>query len=124
MEKIEEMLKQLTPIKEKPEVFGLKVLESSILVNTSETESITSNETYSSDISKIEKAFNSLEIYNDFKLNRLRNKVNPTSLTKNWHPKPTPPDIQFEERNYQSQFSVSSDKLYDGILMAFPNKKS
>ena len=54
-----------------------------------------------------------MEIHSDLKLNRLRNKVNPASLTKNWYPKPTPPNIQFEERNSQSQFSVSSDKLYE-----------
>ncbi|KAK9994918.1 hypothetical protein SO802_024621 [Lithocarpus litseifolius] len=35
------------------------------------------------------------------------------SFTKNWYTKPTPPDIQFEERIFQSQFSVSADKLYE-----------
>ncbi|KAL0001509.1 hypothetical protein SO802_015290 [Lithocarpus litseifolius] len=38
---------------------------------------------------------------------------NPTSLTKNWYPRPTPPDLQYEERNVSSQFSVSSSKLYE-----------
>ena len=36
----------------------------------------------------------------------------PTTLTKNWYPRPTPPDLQFEERN-SNQFSVSSSKLYE-----------
>jgi hypothetical protein len=34
-------------------------------------------------------------------------------LQKNWYSRPTPPDLQFEERFLQSQFSVSSDKLYE-----------
>ena len=37
----------------------------------------------------------------------------PISFTKNWYPKPTPPDIQFEERSFQTQFSFSADKLYE-----------
>ena len=37
----------------------------------------------------------------------------PMSFTKNWYPRPTPPDMQFEKRVFQSQFSVSSDKLYE-----------
>ena len=35
------------------------------------------------------------------------------SFTKNWYSKPTPPDMQFEERSSQIQFSVSADKLYE-----------
>ena len=37
----------------------------------------------------------------------------PMSCTKNWYSKPTPPDMQFEERSFQTQFSVSADKLYE-----------
>ena len=37
----------------------------------------------------------------------------PMSFTKNWYSKPTPPDMQFEERSFQTQFSVSADKLYE-----------
>ena len=36
-----------------------------------------------------------------------------TSLTKNWYPRPTPPNLQFKERNVSNQFSVSSSKLYE-----------
>ena len=36
-----------------------------------------------------------------------------TILTKNWYPRPTPLDLQFEERNVSNQFSVSSGKLYE-----------
>ena len=32
---------------------------------------------------------------------------------KNWYSKPTPPDMHFEERAFQTQFSVSADKLYE-----------
>ena len=35
------------------------------------------------------------------------------SFTKNWYSRPTPPDMQFEERVFQTQFSVSPDKLYE-----------
>lgn len=91
MKKIEEMLEQLTP--EKPQKSGLKVLDSFTIVNPSDSESIISMETNSSNITKFENAFKNLEIDNDLKLKRLRNKVDPTSLTKNWYPRPTPPDI-------------------------------
>ena len=37
----------------------------------------------------------------------------PMSFTKNWYSKPTPPDMQFEERSFQTQFSISADKLYE-----------
>ena len=37
----------------------------------------------------------------------------PMSFTKNWYSKPTPHDMQFEERSFQTQFSVSADKLYE-----------
>ena len=37
----------------------------------------------------------------------------PMSFTKNWYSKPTPPDMQFEERSFQTQFSVSVDKIYE-----------
>ena len=40
-------------------------------------------------------------------------KPNLISFTKNWYSKPTPPDMQFEERFFQTQFSVSADKLYE-----------
>ena len=45
----------------------------------------------------------------------------PMSFTKNWYSRPTPPDMQFEERIFQTQFSISVDKLYewniDGLSM-------
>ena len=35
----------------------------------------------------------------------------PISFTKNWYSKPIPPNMQYEERSFQTQFSVSADKL-------------
>ncbi|KAL4616185.1 hypothetical protein ACB092_07G180400 [Castanea dentata] len=46
-------------------------------------------------------------------IKRFVGKPNLTSFTKNWYSKPTPPDVQFEERSSQTQFSVSADKLYE-----------
>ena len=37
----------------------------------------------------------------------------PMSFTKNQYSKPTPPNMQFEERSFQTQFPVSVDKLYE-----------
>ncbi|KAL4632369.1 hypothetical protein ACB092_04G045300 [Castanea dentata] len=46
-------------------------------------------------------------------IKRFVGKPNPTSFTKNWYSKPTPPDLQFKERSFQTQFSVSAEKLYE-----------
>ena len=35
------------------------------------------------------------------------------SFTKNWYSRPTLPDMQFEERVFQTKFFVSADKLYE-----------
>ena len=32
---------------------------------------------------------------------------------KKWYSKPTPPDMQFKERSFQTQFSMSTDKIYE-----------
>ena len=40
-------------------------------------------------------------------------------LTRNWYSKPTPPDMQFEERAFQTQFSVSADKIYEWNIDGF-----
>ena len=56
-----------------------------------------------STIQEIENQFNKLSF----------NKLNSISLTKNWYSKPTPPDLQFEERNLSNQFFVLSSKMYE-----------
>ena len=39
---------------------------------------------------------------------------NPCLLQKKkWYSKPTPPDMQFKERSFQTQFSMSTDKIYE-----------
>jgi hypothetical protein len=82
-----------------------KIPESS--ESSSETESSSESDS-DENIRKVEKALSALE------LNRIHKpRFSPTSFTKNWYPKPTPPDIQFEERSFQSQFTVSADKLYE-----------
>lgn len=61
------------------------------------------NDSDSSTINEIENQFKKLSF----------NKPNPTSQTKNWYSRPTPPDLQFEERNLDNQFSVSAKKMYE-----------
>ena len=105
-EKIEQMLKELNKVKtEKGESSKINVLHKNDEV-TVETCSSRSEIASDEEIDKLEKVFG--------KLQRITNKKpNPTSFTKNWYPKPTPPDMQFEERNFQHQFSVSADNLYE-----------
>ena len=51
---------------------------------------------------------------NDFpEIKRFVGNPKPMSFTKNWYSKPTPPDMQFEERVLQTQFSVFADKFYE-----------
>jgi hypothetical protein len=110
VEKIEEILKDLVKTKqEQPStsntVSVAKIPESS--ENSSETES-TNVSNSDENIIKVERTLSALE------LNRIHKpKFSPMSLTKNWYPRPTLLDIQFEERNFQSQFVVSADKLYE-----------
>ena len=55
------------------------------------------------------------KVFDDYlpKIKRFVGKPNPMSFTKNWYSKPTPPDMQFEERYFQTQFFVSADKFYE-----------
>ena len=57
-------------------------------------------------------------------IKRFVGKSIPMSFTKNWYSKPTPPDMQFEERSFQTQFSVSLIKFMNEILMVCLNRKS
>ncbi|KAG2685236.1 hypothetical protein I3760_10G115400 [Carya illinoinensis] len=49
----------------------------------------------------------------NFQLAGLESKPNPMSFTRNWYSKPTLPDLQFEEKIFQSQSSYSADKTYE-----------
>ena len=57
------------------------------------------------------------------KVKRIVVKPNPMSFTENWYSKPTPPDMQFEERFFQTQFSVSTDKLYEWNIDGLPEQE-
>ncbi|KAI5338516.1 hypothetical protein L3X38_017787 [Prunus dulcis] len=110
--------KTTTHVKTVEQVYALgKELEVCQLLNLesinpdSDQESVQSLDSVDSNISKIEKAFTELAV--EPRITRITHQVTPTSLTKNWYTRPTPPDIQFEERHFQNQFSVSSDKLYE-----------
>ena len=50
--------------------------------------------------------------FRDLEVKRLHHPTS-TSLTKNWYPRPTPHDLQFEEWNVSNQFSISFGKLYE-----------
>jgi hypothetical protein len=47
------------------------------------------------------------------KVQRIYDKSKFVGFTKKWFSRPTPPDLQFEERFLQTQFSVSSDNIYE-----------
>ena len=103
--KIDQMLKELNKVKKEGETSNINALHKNDEV-TVETCSSYSETTSDEKIDKLEKAFS--------KLQRITNKKpNPTTFTKDWYSKPTPPDMQFEERRFQHQFSVSVDKLYE-----------
>ena len=46
-------------------------------------------------------------------IKRFVGKSIPMSFTKTSYSKPTPLDMQFEERSFQTQFSISTDKIYE-----------
>ena len=96
-------------VNKKPAISSPKSTKSSRLValdvhTASSSSSRTSSES-EKEIEKLENQFQGLEV------NRLHQPT-PITLTKNWYPRPTPPDLQFEERNGH-QFSVSFGKLYE-----------
>jgi hypothetical protein len=96
------MLKELNKVKGEPSTINV-INKNEVTVETCSSNSETTSD---EEIDKLEKAFG--------KLQRITNKKpNPTTFTKNWYPRPTPPDMQFEERSFQHQFSVSADKLYE-----------
>ena len=50
-------------------------------------------------------------------------KIPNTSFTQNWYSRSIPPDIQFQERVFQPQFSVSIDKLYKWNIARLSEQK-
>ena len=47
----------------------------------------------------------------------------PMSFTKNWYFKPTPLDMQFEERSFQTQFFVFADRIYEWNIDGFSKQE-
>jgi hypothetical protein len=101
--KIDQMLKELNKVKGEPSTINVINKNDEVNMETCYSNLETTSE---EEIDNLEKAFG--------KLQRITNKKpNPTTFTKNWYPRPTPLDMQFEERSFQHQFSVSADKLYE-----------
>ena len=48
----------------------------------------------------------------------------PMSFTKKWYSRPTPPDMQFEERFFKHSFLFLLISFMNGILMICLNKRS
>ena len=71
-------------------------------------------QTSSSNSSQVsDQEFEQLETqFQDFEVKRLYH-PDPSSSTKNWYPRPSPPDLRYEERNVGNQFSVASGRLYE-----------
>ena len=103
VQKMEELAKK-EPVTPSPNITSsskLIVLDTHIASsNSSRTSSDSEKE-----IEHLENQFRGLEV-------KKLHQPTLTTLTKNWYPRPTPPDLQFEERN-SNQFSVSSGKLYE-----------
>jgi hypothetical protein len=45
--------------------------------------------------------------------NNYQRYINVMSTTRNWYPRPTPPDIQFEERDLGIKVTYTLDALYE-----------
>ena len=65
------------------------------------------------------------EILNDElpEIKRFVENSKPMSFTQNWYSRSFPPNIQFQERVFQTQFSVSIDKLYKWNIAELSEQK-
>ncbi|KAG7956032.1 hypothetical protein I3843_11G104300 [Carya illinoinensis] len=116
LDQINQMLKNIKiekPSSSKPEKPSTTDLtnkeEEDGFVQTTNADSSKSDSSTVRNIDLLEKNFHQ----DDFKLAGLESKPNPMSFTRNWYSKPTPPDLQFEEKIFQSQSSYSADKTYE-----------
>jgi hypothetical protein len=102
IEKFEEMLSDLKLAQASTSKFVLPIYQQ--FSNSDST-------SYSTDtnIKILEENFGKVDL--EPKLQRIFDKSKIVNFSKNWYSRPTPPDLQFEERFLQSQFSVSSDKI-------------
>ena len=93
----------------------LAILDIHIASNSSSSNTSSDSE---KEIKQLDNQFQGLQV------NKLyHRRVTPTNLTKNWYPRPTPPDLQFEGKNVSNQFSVSSDKLYEWNIDGLSEKE-
>jgi hypothetical protein len=107
MEKIEEMLSDL---KISQASSSGKII-SPLSYPLNDSDSSTSDSSTDADIKMLEETFGKVDL--EPKVQRIYDNPKSVGFTKNWYSRPTPPDLQFEERFLQTQFSVSSDKIYE-----------
>jgi hypothetical protein len=106
IEKIEEMLSELKI----GQASSSKTI-TPISQQFSDSDSISSHDSTDFDIRVLEKKFGKTDL--EPKLQRIFDNSKPFNIVKNWYSRLTLPDLQFEERLLQSQFSVSSEKIYE-----------
>jgi hypothetical protein len=106
IEKIEEMLSELKI----GQASSSKTI-TPISQQFSDSNSISSHDSSDSNIRILEKNFGKTGW--EPKIQRIFDNSKPFNITKNLYSRPTSPNLQFEERFLQSQFSVSSDKIYE-----------
>jgi uncharacterized protein YrzB (UPF0473 family) len=76
-----------------------------------DSDSISSHNSTDSNIKILEENFGKINL--EPKLQIFFDKSKLVNFAKNWYSRPTPPNLQFNERLLQPQFFVSADKLYE-----------
>ncbi|KAG7987181.1 hypothetical protein I3843_03G120200 [Carya illinoinensis] len=74
-------------------------------------------------IDLLEKEFQGLQVEKPELARIYSRDIKPIGLTKNWYSRPTPPDLQYEERGSYSQFSVSADQMYEWNIDGFSEQE-
>ncbi|KAG2684687.1 hypothetical protein I3760_10G086900 [Carya illinoinensis] len=74
-------------------------------------------------IDLLEKEFQGLQVEKPELARIYSRDIKPIGLTKNWYSRPTPPDLQYEERGSHSQFSVSADQMYAWNIDGFSEQE-
>ena len=100
LQKIEEVIQKMEVKVEPSQVNTINQNDEQTSKYNKPSKTSSSEGSIDSKIKELEEQFDSQN------LNKLTfSKVNPTSTTKNWYFRPTPPDLQFEEKNISNQFS-------------------
>ncbi|KAG7964133.1 hypothetical protein I3843_09G153500, partial [Carya illinoinensis] len=74
-------------------------------------------------IDLLEKEFQGLQVEKPELARIYSRDIKPIGLTKNWYSRPTPPDLQYEERGSHSQFSVFADQMYEWNIDGFSEQE-